>query len=393
MSDRRPVKVLQVVSALGMGGAETWLMEVLRLWSRTGAGRMDFLLTGGKRDLFDDEASRLGADLHYVQYSRAGLATFVRRFRRILADGGYDAIHDHSDYACGWRFLLGAGALPPVRVAHVHNTWIHIAAYYGVSPGRRLTARLGKQLVERLATHVCGTSGEVLDRYGFRSGRARGPSVGVLHCGIDAARFAAPSEPDRASVLREFDWDEDARLVLFAGRLDQALTFDHPRNIKNSWFALNAVRAAFRKDPSVRFLMAGAGDGPRADLDRRIHEWGLQRELRVIGVRRDMPRLMNAANVLLFPSREEGLGMAAVEAQAAGLPVLASTGVPRECVVVPDLYEALPLTDSIEAWADALLRRMNRPHPSREACRLAIDSSPFSIANSARRLQEIYTSS
>ena len=67
---QRPVRVLEITDTLGMGGAETWLMELLRLWSNTGAVQMDFLLTSGNRGIFDDEACRLGARLHYVRYGR-----------------------------------------------------------------------------------------------------------------------------------------------------------------------------------------------------------------------------------------------------------------------------------------------------------------------------------
>ncbi len=81
------MKVLQVISSLGMGGAETWLMEVLRLWSQTGTGQMDFLMTSGNRGIFDDEAMRLGANIHYVRYGRGRLTTFMRRFRRVLRGG------------------------------------------------------------------------------------------------------------------------------------------------------------------------------------------------------------------------------------------------------------------------------------------------------------------
>src|SRR4029077_8382126 len=123
------------------------------------------------------------------------------------------------------------------------------------------------------------------------------------------------------SVLREFLWPKDSKIVLFAGRLDPVIAFDHLRNQKNSWFALNAVRAAIEKQPSVRLLMAGAANHSKQELERRIERWGLEDKLRLIGIRQDIPRLMRAADVLIFPSRQEGLGMVAVEAQAAGLPV------------------------------------------------------------------------
>jgi glycosyltransferase involved in cell wall biosynthesis len=219
----------------------------------------------------------------------------------------------------------------------------------------------------------------------------RRPMVSVVHCGIDVSKFNQRCDCDRRSALREFGWPEESRIVLFAGRLDRALDLDDPQNHKNSWFALNVVRAAIDKQPSVRLLMAGAGDEQRQQLQTCIETWGLKNELRLIGVRRDIPRLMRAADVLFFPSRQEGLGMVAVEAQATALPVLASTAVPRECIVIPELYNALPLGEPIELWADTLLRIMNRPRWALELCRSALESSPFSISNSAARLEQIYS--
>jgi glycosyltransferase involved in cell wall biosynthesis len=390
MSPPPRLKVLHVVDSLGMGGAETWLLSLLRRWSERRNVEVDVLLTSGRRQLFDDEVVALGARLHYVPFGRAHFAGFALGFRRLLARGAYDALHDHADYASGWHMLLGAGMLPPVRVTHVHNPWLQIQANYALSPLRVATTRMGKQLVERFATHVCGTSQHALDRYGFSSDIR--PRVSVVHCGIEIDRFNAPRELDRASVLGELGWPSDSKVVLFAGRLDRALAFDHPQNHKNSWLAANIVRAAADRDSRVRLIMAGAGDAPRKQLTAQIERWGLAERLRLVGVRKDMPRLMRASDLLLFPSREEGLGMVAVEAQAAGLPVLASTAVPAECVVAPELYHARPLTDPLETWAEALLDILASPRIPLARCREALASSPFSIEHSAGRLEAIYRS-
>jgi glycosyltransferase EpsF len=392
MKNKRPIRVLQIIDSLGMGGAETWLMELLRLWSKTGCCRMDFLATSGNPGIFDEEARQLGAQIHYVRYRRADLPRFAKEFRRMLREGQYDAVHDHQDYASGWHFLMGAGVLPAVRVTHVHNPWLHIEANYAIDPLRRLTATTGKHLVHHLATHVCGTSQEILRRYGFDPMQPTQPAVSAVHCGFDVGKFNKSRESDRTSVLREFYWPEDSQLVLFVGRLDRALEFDHPQNHKNSWFAVNVVQAAVERQPSVRFLMAGAGDRSRHELESHIEQWGLKDKLCLIGIRNDIPRLMRAADVLFFPSRQEGLGMAAVEAQAACLPVLASTAVPSECVVIPELYCALPLSEPIDKWADTLIETMTKPRLAQEVCLRAFESSAFSIVNSARRLNEIYSS-
>ncbi len=236
---------------------------------------------------------------------------------------------------------MGLGTLPRVRVAHVHNPWLHITANYATSSRRMATAKMGKFLTERLATHVLGTSGDALARYGFQVG-SRAPHVAVLHCGFDVTTFSGPRESDRASVLEEFGWTQDARIVLFAGRLDRALEIDHPQNHKNSWLALNAMRAALAGNPNLRLVMAGAGEA-RDDLQAHLKSWGLESQFRLVGVRQDLPRLLRAADLLFFPSRQEGLGMVAVEAQAAGVPVLTSDGVPVAAKVVPQLYHTLKL--------------------------------------------------
>jgi hypothetical protein len=126
-----------------MGGAETWLIALLRLWARQGvnAPAVDFLATSGNRAVFDDEAAQLGARIYYVRYGRRDVVRFVREFRRILRLGQYDVVHDHQDYTSGWHFLMGLGNLPPVRITHIHNPAYQILNNYGVTPGRRITAR------------------------------------------------------------------------------------------------------------------------------------------------------------------------------------------------------------------------------------------------------------
>lgn len=366
-------------------------MELLRFWLKHGIGTMDFLLTGGKPSFFDAEAASLGARLHYLCYGRAHLDKFLPAYRSLLSQGKYDVVHDHCDYASGWHFLLGLGVLPPIRIAHVHNSWVHIETNYAVTPSRRVVTAMGKRLVNMLATRISGTSAATLREYGFEPNRRHGPPVNVVHCGFDVSLFCGPREPERASVLHEFGWSPDAKIILFVGRLDRAPEFDHFQNSKNSWLALNIARAALLRDPCIRLLMAGAGDEQRRELERHVLDWGLRDKMRLIGVRRDIPRLMRAANALLMPSRQEGLGMVAVEAQAAGLPVLASNGVPREAIVIPDLYVSMALAESVESWAEALIGTAAKPRPPSEFCRAALERSDYSIVNSVRNLTKLYT--
>lgn len=367
-------------------------MELLRLWHTQGqeAPQIDFLATGGKRGVFDDEAQRLGARIYYVRYGRTHLPRFAMEFRRILREGQYQAIHDHQDYASGWHFLFGGSALPPVRVTHVHNPAYQIRSNYGVTLARRVTARIGKNLVARYSTHITGTSRQIITEYGFDAPRFRQIPKAALHCGFNPARFVGDVNVHRASVRQEFGWPEDAIVILFAGRIDKSPDPGHPQVHKNSAFAISVGITSARRDARVRMILAGPTSPAVPALEQRVASAGFGGRIRFAGIRKDIERLMIASDVLLFPSRGEGLGMVAVEAQAAGLPVLASTAVPRECVVVPELVRFLKLEAGEQQWADELLRPATLPRDISDANQ-RVAASAFSINQSARALELLYS--
>ena len=387
---RRP-KVLHLIDNFGIGGAEVWLLELLRFWDRQGneAPEIDFLATSGRRGVLDDEVRGLGASIFYLRYGRADIGTFVRGFRRILRRGSYDAVHDHQDYASGWHFLMGAGALPPIRITHIHNPAYQIRNNYGVTLGRRITARIGKVLVAHHATHITATSRQVISEYGFDARRFDHLPKGALHCGFDTSRFMGNRTAARASVMQEFGWPEDACIVLFAGRIDQSPDYGHSQNHKNSAFAVSVGIAAALKNPRLHVLFAGPLSPAVPMLEERIASAGLRARFVFAGTRGDIARLMAASDVLFFPSRSEALGMVAVEAQAAGLPVLASTEVPREAVVVPELVRFRSVDAGQAVWTEDLLNLMATPPHVADANR-RVAASPFAIAHSARALDELY---
>jgi glycosyltransferase EpsF len=388
--DRLEIKVLHVLDNLGMGGAETWLMEVLRFWHRNGsnAPRFDFLATGGVPSYYDNEARKYGSNIYYLRYGRSDLVSFVRGFRSILQSGHYCAIHDHGDYAGGWHFLMGGNALPALRVVHVHNPAFQIRNNYGVTVTRRLTAQIGKALVARYATHITGTSRQVIGEYGFDTFQFQRIPKMALHCGFDTTLFG-DAAATRQSLRDEFNWSADAKIILFAGRIDPSADPGHSQNHKNSGFAVSVGIEAARSTDDICMILAGAPSPAVPVLEKRIAKAGFAGRIQFVGVRNDLKRLMRASDVLLFPSRGEGLGMVAVEAQAAGLPVLASTVVPRESVVVPELVRFESLERSAAEWAAALVHHASRPRDL-AAANHRVAASPFSIEKSAGALIKLY---
>jgi glycosyltransferase involved in cell wall biosynthesis len=100
---------------------------------------------------------------------------------------------------------------------------------------------------------------------------------------------------------------------------------------------------------------------------------------------------MLAADVLLFPSRAEGMGMVAVEAQAAGLPVCASSAVPDEIVVIKELVEFVSLEKSYLEWVTVLNDLARRRRDFDTTADVRWQKSPFNIKVCWDRLKEIYS--
>jgi len=394
---KRELRVLQVFSNLGVGGAETWLMSLLRYFREQNDSlpmdvKFDILLTGGTKAVFDEEAIALGARLFYVPFTRRKALAFASEFRRILAREKYDAIHDHQDYIAGIHFSMGVGRLPAIRIAHVHTALYHRTRYEN-DRVLRVAKSSGKRLLASLATHIVGTSKQMVAEYGFDQQRFRGLELGAAHCGFDTSKYQRDYTETHAQLCQDLGWDTQAKIILFVGRLDseEDLHQGSTTEQKNPGFALDVARRCIANDEKVRLVMVGSGEAKRREFDLRVKTWGLGDKIRLLGVRHDVPRLMCGSDLLLFPSSAEGLGMVVVEAQAAGLRTLASDTTPRECVLIPGLVKFFSLSANLSSWADEALLELNRQRPPSKECNTIVRNSPFAIENSAEQLINIYT--
>jgi glycosyltransferase involved in cell wall biosynthesis len=380
---------------LSVGGVETWLLALLRENNaRRQRGEdhheIDILMTGGRFGTLDEMARELGATLHYITFSRKSFARFARKFRRLLNDRSYSVIHDHQDYSAGLHFLAGAGALPAIRIVHVHNPPRSLRANTDTR-ARRFFFGISQRAVRRMATHVLGTSAQLLREYGFTGNNFPRQKIRALHCGFDVNEFAASHEAANSSVCEEFGWSIGSKICFFAGRLDGIDPNDPLWNHKNPEFALDVVREAIGGGADLRFIMAGDGESMRQKLIDRVQSWGMEDRIALPGKRLDIARLMAASHVCLFPSVEEGLGMVAVEAQAAGVRVMASDTVPREAGVIDNLITFLPLSLGTVKWAEELARQIVLPRADSSASANKVGRSDFSIDRSYDNLAAIYS--
>ena len=141
-----------------------------------------------------------------------------------------------------------------------------------------------------------------------------------------------------------------------------------------------------------KIIFAGYKGNLGATMEAEIKDIGLSNEIKFLGLRTDMPLLMSAADVLLFPSLWEGLGMVAVEAQAAGLRIVAADKLPDEAFVIKELVEKKSLSSTPANWADTIIK-FTSENTHREGYQDQIEKSGFSIDNSILRLLKLYDTS
>jgi glycosyltransferase involved in cell wall biosynthesis len=384
------IRVLQVVDGLDHGGIESWLVRLLPHLERE-AVAMDFLVTAARPFAYTKEIEARGAriipclDRPVSTYFSGALPVagnrwvwhYARRLGRILRVlGPYQIVHSHFD-PCGFPLLCARRAGIPARIAHSHTTCPELL--YRGRLARAALAPLARRWIQNSATLGLAVSIEAA-RAKFGAGWERDPRWRVLHPGIDLQPFRQPV--DRAAARAALGIPVDALVVGHVGRFEEE---------KNHAFLIDLVATLALVKPRLRLLLLGEGRR-RPEIEQRVARAGLAGRVHFLGARPDVPRiLLGAMDVFVFPSLYEGLGLAGVEAQAAGLPCLVSDAVPDEMDVVPPLVRRMSLARPAAEWAAAVAELGTRPRPLSQAEALArVEQGDFNIRHTATQLQQLY---
>lgn len=364
-------RVLQVVMSLDTGGVETWLLHVLRAIDRSRFA-FDFAVVREDGGVYEEEVRRLGARVFRIGGERQPLR-LARGVHRVLgAAGPYDVVHGHLHHLSGPALAAAAARGVPRRISHSHNDSRSIDGQGSwLRKGYRATL---KAAVARFGTHHLAVSDKAAISLHGR-GWAQRPNVTILPCALDFAAFARDPAPLRPAL----GISDEAPVFGTVGRLAEE---------KNQAFLLEVLRELLPTLPEARLLLAG--DGPeRPRLEGLAATWGLGERVHFLGQRQDVADVLAAMDVFLFPSHFEGLGLAAIESQAAGVPALISSGVSEEVVVVPELVRRMELAAGAAAWAEAARGLLGRRWDRREALRL-VECSPYGMEAHLPQLLRAY---
>lgn len=136
--------------------------------------------------------------------------------------------------------------------------------------------------------------------------------IAVIPSGLDTDKYSVSS--DRSRIRSSLGLSDKQHLVLYIGRL---------RPVKGVDRGLKGFKKVLEKHPTAHLALAGEGEQSRA-LQSLASELGIYDNVTFLGVRNDLPEILSASDSVLIPSRNEGLPRVAIEAMAAGKPVIAT---------------------------------------------------------------------
>ena len=299
----------------------------------------------------------------------------MRGLDKLLSEEHFDIVHINT---------MSVGAhVPLIHVCRKHHIQTIISHSHNEYSNNM---RFSKLLAHKLFMSYINKNADGLFACSLKAGKClfgeKGVRMGkfrVINNAIDPDQFGF--SPAKRKMMREqFNVSDSMIIIGQIGRLSRQ---------KNQGFGIDVFHDFHNKMPDSQFWIVGQGED-QEKLETQVEKNGLSDSVIFMGQRNDVNDLLTAMDILLFPSRWEGLSVAAIEAQSTGIPILASDKITPETAVT-DLVQFLPLDAGASAWADQLseLAGQNRDRHGR---REDIERSGFSIADAAKQLQEYYCS-
>ena len=362
-----PIRILHLTPP-GFGGIDSYIFGHYRHMDQQ-RFRFDFMtqnLELENAEQYQDFFYRVWTLPVTAAQDRSG---FIKRVRKILQEG-YDVLHLHTSYWTGFLLeeLAKEAGIPKV-ILHAHSTAVDENDHEKRLALSRRHEEIKRAFSPDLATDYWACSwkaaGWLFDEQIPRE------KIRIMKNAIEVERFRF-SRQKRKKLRQEFGIEEDTLVLGTAGRLSYQ---------KNQAFLIDVFADFHRRHPNSKLLLVGDGE-LRGTLKLQIAEKGLEKDVLMLGWRTNVEDYLQAMDVFLLPSRFEGLGIAAVEAAASGLPCLVSDQVPREVAFAENIRH-IPLDISA-------LEEASRLHMNRQDGAEAVRAAGYDIKRQAKVLEVLY---
>lgn len=366
------IKVLQVVSALNAGGVESLLYSYYTNFDKDKI-QFDFVIFGESVGTFGKKFQKLGSKIYKVPYmkDKGLLYLLVKLFKVIYKNRDYDVIHVHRNLKSGiilfFAFILGI----KVRIVHSHN----------YSPNESMLDKLKKWLLS-IPISLFGTN--------------------KFACGRDASRWLYGNRAyehgetyvmNNAINLEKYNYDEKKRIKMRESLgVNDKFVIGHIGRFsyqKNQLFLIEIFHEIYKNKPNACLFLIGNAEDEQiySSIVEKIYKYNLQDAVKLFGAREDIPELMQAIDIFVFPSNYEGLPVVGIETQAAGLMTISSDKITEE-VAITNYWKFMSLRNPAKQWAKKIMEYENGY--DRFVTINELTDAGFNIKKEAKKLEDFY---
>lgn len=362
--EKRRIKILHFELDKNIGGIESFLYNIYRQIDKS-MFQFDFV-TRYDSPAWENELKQLGANIYKVrQYNN--LFHYMNDIDEILKKG-YDIVHVHKNSAANILPFYVFLKYPYLKVVvHSHNTSPSVG---GVS---KFLHYMNRSLLWNFAdSHLAcsNLAGEWL--YG------KGKKYDVIRNGVETQRYLFSKDNYRL-IRKEFNIPDGAYVIGHIGRFTEQ---------KNQRYLIDLFNIICRKKENAYLVFIGDGI-LKEGCETYVKELGISTKVRFLGVRNDVPILLQAIDTLVMPSLYEGLPIVAIEAQAAGVNLFLSDTISSE-VQITENVGWFSLTDNKENIANELLKINLLSVAERQIMNIKVIASGYDTNDTVSFLSSFY---
>ena len=366
-------KVLVFGMTENPGGVESFLFNYYRKIDKTKI-QFDFLCNTYNKVAYEDELISLGGQVIRIAMRSKKPLKYHRELNEFMKKNA-------TDYQAIWINVCSLANIDYLKVAkkygiekriiHSHNsqnmdTWF-----------RQILHRMNRNKIQNYATDYWACSKDAA-KWFYKDELF--PKVVIVKNAIelDCVKFSV----EKRNLIRNKYGVNGKFVIGNVGRLHFQ---------KNQLFALDIMKYLSKRMPDCMLMFVGQGEDEKK-LRRRVEDLNIQDKVIFAGVQSDIGGYLSAFDLFLFPSLFEGLGIAGLEAQANGLPVICSQGVIPEELKVVDNFYFKNLDDGAENWAEKIkMLSKNLSRTDMEKIRKNFTEAGFNIDTEVKRLEQLLT--
>ncbi len=361
------IRVLQVFGVMNRGGAETMIMNIYRAIDRDNI-QFDFVIHGNQIGAYDEEIKALGGKIFQApKYTGKNHFKYKKWWKNFfIQNPEYKIVHSHVRSTAS--IILGlAKKYNCITISHSHNT----SSGFGISS---IVKNFLQRRIRYISDYFMGCS-EAAGLWLFGKKICQSDRYFNVRNAIDVQKYCY-SKNIADEVRKELGYTDSDYIIGHVGRFSEQ---------KNHMFLLDIFNEALKKNENCKLLLVGGGERKWL-IEKKINELGLQNHVQLVGVRKDVERMLMAMDVFLFPSKFEGLPVSVIEAQASGVSCVLSSTISKE-VCITELVRLVSLKESCDNWSNIVLncKTQHRVSPSEK-----IVSEGYDVSNSVIWLSQFY---